>query len=89
MPIKVTNGTDQMLNMHSFDGDSVSIPPKAREVQVKNKYNWQVPKGLFIVAELGPDDTDVVAEPVAVEAPAAVAVEDVVEEPKSGKQNRN
>lgn len=47
--MRVTNTTDQILHLHSFDSDSVTIPPKARDVKVADKFSWMIPDGIVIV----------------------------------------
>jgi len=59
MPLFCTNATDMTIHLKSFDGDSVAIHPKSREVKVSQKFNWQIPilKG-FRAVDAGPDLVD-------------------------------
>lgn len=57
MPILVWNDSDKAQHLKSFDGDTVLIGPKARGVQVGQKFNWHIPTSVKI-KDLGPDVID-------------------------------
>ena len=57
MTLKVTNPFDHAVDLHSFCGDSVHVPARARGVPVADKFGWDVPKGIRVV-QGDPDTVD-------------------------------
>lgn len=57
MSILVWNPTDRPIHLQSFDRDSVLIGPKAKGVEVSQKFNWNPPSELKI-KDLGEDVID-------------------------------
>lgn len=78
MPILVYNPKDHAVVLESFDGDSVSIPPKVRGVQVANKFNWKVPTFIKVVPA-----GDEAVDPTTI-VPSPPLPEPVTKPPKSG-----
>lgn len=46
--LHVTNPTDKTVVLRSFDGDSVSVHAKSRDVPVADKFDWHVPAGIRV-----------------------------------------
>jgi hypothetical protein len=46
--ILVSNSTGMKKTLLSFDGDSIDIQGKARNVPVEKKFNWNPPRGIYI-----------------------------------------
>lgn len=45
--IRVTNNTQEMITLKSFDGDEVDVQPtKGGPVEIDAKFDWNLPRGI-------------------------------------------